>query len=129
MNSVCCKSNTARTFRWDGWRTSSCQTSIADGNLVTITFSNVERLQESKTNLKIMTFRLVVKMLKKMTSSRLLCFLDKLSKSSPSMSLTLCKPQFINLESGKLLVSSCSLLAKRLDCYKVRGFKNITKPP
>ena len=56
------------------------------------------------------------------------CF-DKLSESSPSMCFTFYTPQFINPLSGKLLVSSCSLLAKRLDCYKVRGFKNLTKPP
>ena len=53
--------------------------------------------------------------------------LDK--HSELSLNMPFCTPQFKNLESGKLLVSSCSLLAKRLDCYKVRGLKNITKPP
>ena len=42
-----------------------------------------------------------------------------------NMYFSFCTPQFINLEPGKLLVSSCSLLAKRLDCYKVRGFKTL----
>ena len=49
--------------------------------------------------------------------------LDKHSESSLNMPFR--TPQFKNLESGKLLVSSCSLLAKRLDCYKVRGFKTL----
>ena len=53
--------------------------------------------------------------------------LDKHLESS--LNMPFCTPQFKNLESGKLLVSSCSLLAKRLDCYKVRGFKNIAMPP